>query len=141
MLVREQGNDLHLLSVVSPAWLKPGDVIAVKQAPTEFGEVNYELRTNPGGALLTLSNRLTTQPQRVVVHLPVGKNVTRVSAGGKGLKVQDSAVVIPAETREVTIRWTPKPGAHVFSYEKAVADYKAEYRRRHEAFVRTGVRP
>jgi hypothetical protein len=73
--------------------------------------------------------------------LPVGRNVTRVSVGGKVLKVQDGTVVIPADTREVTIRWTPKPGAHAFSYEKAVADYRAEYRRRYEAFVRTGMRP
>ena len=141
MLVREQGSDLHLMSVVSPTWLKPGGVIKVAQAPTEFGEVNYELHSNAGGAVLKLSNRFTKQPERVVLHLPVGMSVIAVSAGGKALKVLDRAVVVPADASEITIRWAPKPGARAFSYDKTVAEYKAEYRRRYDKFVRTGERP
>jgi hypothetical protein len=44
MLVREQGDELHLMSVVSPAWLADGDSIVVRDAPTEFGKVGYALQ-------------------------------------------------------------------------------------------------
>ena len=43
MLVREQGDELHLLSVVSPEWIGDGKTIAVKQAPTYFGTVAFTL--------------------------------------------------------------------------------------------------
>ena len=49
MLVREEGNDLHLLSVLSPEWVKPGSVVSVKRAPTDFGEVNLDLRSDKTG--------------------------------------------------------------------------------------------
>ena len=136
MLVREEGDDLHLMSVVSPAWLK--GMVSVKRAPTEFGEVNYELRPEAGGAVLSLQNRWSQAPATLVVHLPESVVVASVSADGKPARVANGAVTIPAGTREARFRWRIKPNAAAFSYAKAVADYKAEYRRRWEKFVRTG---
>ena len=48
---REEGNQLHLLSVVSPQWIGKGKTIAVSQAPTNFGPIAF-----------TLSSRLTAKP-------------------------------------------------------------------------------
>ena len=140
MLVREQGQELHLMSVVSPAWVKAGDVLRVRRAPTEFGEVNYELQCEAAGAVLRMENRFERAPAKLTLHLPLGMNVTGVSADGKAVQVSGDAITVPAGTREVRFRWTRKPGAAAYSYEKAVADYKTEYRRRYQQFLRTGER-
>ncbi len=39
----KKANQLHLLSVVSPAWIGKGKTIAVRQAPTNFGRVAFAL--------------------------------------------------------------------------------------------------
>src|SRR5207248_11708048 len=77
MMVREQGNDLQLLSVVSPEWVKPGGVISVKRAPTDFGQMNFELKSNTGGATLVLDNHVvsapgsnSTGPNSLILHMP-----------------------------------------------------------------------
>lgn len=38
MFVREQGGDLHLLSAISPEWVKDNKSISVNRSPTDFGE-------------------------------------------------------------------------------------------------------
>lgn len=39
IMVREEGDDLHLLSVLSPEWIGAGKTIAATQVPTYFGPV------------------------------------------------------------------------------------------------------
>jgi len=139
MMVREQGSDLHLLSAISPQWLQPGKAIAVQRAPTDFGQVNFTLSfPAERQAVLTLDNRFRARPQHLVLHLPWFMSVNSVEADGKQLAVSGNAVNLPAATRRVELRWTAKPKVAALSYDKAVAEYKAEYRRRYEQFLRTG---
>src|ERR1700716_4746569 len=37
MLVREERNGVVLMSAISPSWLRSGQVVAVRDAPTTFG--------------------------------------------------------------------------------------------------------
>ncbi len=146
MLVREQGRDLHLLSVISPDWVEPiaGDHIrrnvSVHRAPTEFGQVNFDLDTAPGQATLTLNNNFTQAPRAIVMHLPWFMEVTGVSADGKPAVIKDRTVTLPPTTRKVEMTWTKKPGTPALSYASAVREYKAEYARRFNEFLRTGNR-
>ena len=55
MLVREQSGELHLLSVLSPAWCNPGDVIEVGKAPTEFGSLEMKAVFRDQGMTLGLA--------------------------------------------------------------------------------------
>lgn len=139
MLVREeQDRRLHLLSVISPEWVKPGEAISVKRAPTNFGEVNFEMRFRDGGATMRLDNKFRDAPQQLVVHLPWFMNVSTVSADAKKLGVSNNAVILPVNTRQVEIEWQKKTDAAALSYQSAVREYKAEYRRRYERWVQTG---
>lgn len=139
MMVREQGADLHLLSCISPAWVKTGASIAVRRAPTNFGAVNFEMRfPTATQAVLKLENQFRDRPEKLVLHLPWFMNVTSVTANGKSLRVAGGAVQLPVETREVRIAWTKKPGTPAMSYTRAVENYKSEYRRRYAEFLRTG---
>lgn len=156
MMVREQGDDLHLLSVVSPEWVKPSDTISVRRAPTNFGEVNFALRSTTTGANLDLEGNLRgaavtfesgknrydvpnlLAPKRLILHLPWFMQTTKVVADGKPLQIDQNEVILPVNARQVEISWTKKPGAPQMSYATAVSDYKAEYRRRYNDWLRMG---
>ncbi len=140
MLVREQGNELHLLSVISPEWVKDGQKISVHRAPTNFGQANFDFEFAPGRATLTLDNRFVEKPQALVLHLPWFMEASRVLADGKEAAVRNGTVTVPISARKVEVTWTKKAGVPALSYEKAVQDYKAEYARRYAEFVRTGAR-
>ena len=145
MLLREDGDDLHLLSVLSPAWIGPGKTIAVRNAPTQFGPVAFTL-TQPDSthATLTLAPRFTTAPRQIVLHLPWFLRVTTVEADGRSLPVlpataqSSSTVTLPASAHTVHLTWSPlsaAPGANL-SYNAAVTAYKTEYARRYAAWLR-----
>jgi hypothetical protein len=153
MMVREQGNDLHLLSVISPEWVKPGDVITVKRAPTDFGQVNLEFRSDTIGATLVLDNHFSspssqgagsssqsgaTGPQSIVLHLPWFTKTSSVVADDKPMQVVGTTVKIPISARRVRLNWARLKDAPDLSYARAVTEYKAEYRHRYEQWQRTG---
>jgi hypothetical protein len=141
MLVREQGTDLHLLSVISPEWIQPGKEIRVERAPTTFGNINFALQCSSNThANLTVHANFTEAPARIVLHLPWFMNTTRVVANGKSLTILDNSVLLPLGDREVQVDWEKKADLQPMSYERAVADYKAEYARRYQIFLRTGER-
>ena len=70
MLIRERDGDLHLLSAVSPEWLKPGDEISVSRAPTAFGPMDLRVRRDPKRVHIELRPRFHTPPRAIVVHVP-----------------------------------------------------------------------
>ena len=152
MLVREEGNDLHLLSVLSPEWVKTGGVVSVKRASTDFGQVNFDLRSDKTGATLVLKNHFslsaqatgsTSQsevsgPDSLILHLPWFAKTTSVIADGKRMQIAGTAVKVPTNAEKVRINWTALKDAPDLSYARAVTEYKAEYRRRYEQWQRTG---
>ena len=152
MMVRDEGNDLHLLSVLSPDWVRPGNVISVKRAPTDFGQVNFDLRSDNNGATLVLENHFpeppaqaspatrseATAPEFIILHLPWFVKATSAVADGKSVQIAGGSVKVQANTRKVRLNWTWLANASQLSYARAVANYKAEYRRRYQQWQRTG---
>ncbi|MGB6830715.1 MAG: hypothetical protein WBE41_21895 [Terracidiphilus sp.] len=136
MLVREEGRQLHLLSVVSPDWIGKGKTIAVSQAPTYFGTVAFELeQPQDGAATLKLNTQFTSAPEAIVMHLPWFVDVHSATADGKAVVVKNGIVTVAAGTKEIDLRWTLKRDTPRMSYENAVAAYKAEYARRYQALM------
>lgn len=138
MMVREQGDNLHLLSVMSPEWVKAAETIAVKRAPTNFGTTEFAMTFTEGSAMLALSNHFRRGPKRLILHLPWFMQATKVTADGKQLQIVQNAVILPTNAKHVEIIWNKKADAPGLSYANAVAAYKAEYRRRYEEWQRTG---
>jgi hypothetical protein len=133
MLVREQGRDLHLLSAISPEWIGPGKRIAIRGAPTEFGELAYSLDQPDGAtAVLHLDARFTVAPRHVIVHVPWFMHVTTLTVDGKPARVEADAIRVAPTARELRLRWKKRAPAPNASYQQAVDDYKTEYARRFE---------
>jgi len=136
MLVREEGKDLHLLSVLTPEWLGAGKTIEVSKAPTYFGTVGFRLeQPTAREAVLHLANLFEAgrAPQSIVVHLPWFLTSLRATVDGKVVKETNGSLVIPADTKEVRLLWDLKPPP--MSYQQAVDDYKKEYARRYQQLM------
>jgi hypothetical protein len=136
MLVREDGNQLHLLSVISPAWIGAGKSISVRQAPSNFGAVAFTLdQPSANETVLHLNPAFTAPPQQIVVHLPWFVDLKSATADGKDLQASNGALSVSPGTKEVHIYWALKPNAPDMSYDRAVKDYKAEYARRYQILM------
>ena len=138
MLLREEQNDLHLLSVLSPAWTGTGQRVAVRNAPTYFGTLGFEANFRDNGMTLALDPKFERAPGRVVVHLPWFVKASAATADGKAVSIEKDRLAVPASTRKVDITWAAAGGTAGFSYREAVENYKREYRARYEKFLREG---
>ncbi|MFO8057312.1 MAG: hypothetical protein R6V10_08465 [bacterium] len=140
MLVREEGETLHLASAISPEWARPGERVSVENAPTYWGKLSYVIEFRLEGAVLNFSLQETetnhAKPEKVRFHLPYFVKTHSVTMDGRALEFEKEALDLPpscfnGEKKECTLRfeWERLP-AEELSYENMVEWYKAEYRRR-----------
>jgi hypothetical protein len=124
-------------SVLSPEWTKSGQRITLTNAPTEMGPLEMAFEFRPSGGVLTLNPTFRNSPSQIVVHVPWFVRPERATADGRVLATEGSAVRVPVQTKTVEFAWK-RIGSPTLSYETAVHDYLAEYRRRYAAFLRNG---
>ena len=144
MLVREQGDDLHLLSVTSPEWFKPGDTISVKRAPTNFGPVQFTMKTiDNGHATLEVGTTFPGGPKRIIVHAPWFLSVTAVRINDQAVS-PGPEIVIPIDSKHpvtshhIELQFSRNPDVPSLSYVNAVEQYQKDFRSRYEEFLKTG---
>ena len=136
MLVREEGEHLHLLSVVSPEWVGKDKTIAVTQAPTNFGTVAFTLeQPSDEDAVLHLNPSFTRAPQQIVIHLPWFVELKSATVDGKSADASKGTLSVSSAAKEIRLRWTVKADTQHLSYQQTVDDYKAEYARRYRELM------
>lgn len=138
MMVREQGDTLHLLSAISPQWVQRNEKITVSNAPTEFGPVDFTLSFGRKSASLVFKSCFTRVPAAIVFHLPWFMQVREVCVEGHSLVIRNGAVTLPVNTRQVEMDWSFKKDIAELSFSRTVDDYKREYRWQYEKFLREG---
>ncbi len=142
MLVREEGSELHLLSVVSPAWVGKGRTISAQQTPTCFGQVGFTLdQPLDGSAVLHLKTHFTSAPREIVVHLPWFVALRSAVADGRAVPATKGEIRVPSATRIIELHWIIKSDTPHLSYDTAVSDYKTEYARRYQALMHSTSNP
>lgn len=138
MMVREDEHKVHLLTVMSPAWMGAGKTIRVERAPTESGEVAFTL-TQPddhsANIALRTQWRENDKPAAVLLHLPWFAEVSRVTVDGKLVTPENGVVSVPIDAQEIHLEWTRRADTPDWSYDEAVAHYKQEYRRHYEIYM------
>ena len=129
MLVREQGDDLHLASALSPVWVRAGERIRITEAATFFGRVSYTMDVRDDGADVAITAKWRTPPRRMLLHVPWFVEVDTVRVDGKPASVDSGAVVLRPQARRVSYTWRPKERPDL-SYPTAVRHYLEKYHRR-----------
>ena len=135
MMVREDRDQVHLLSVVSPAWIGAGKRIDVQNAPTEFGVLGFTLtQTSDEAASLTIRTRWSKKPQALELHLPWFLDVSEVLADGEPVRPENGMVRLSPDARVVTLKWKLRGDAPHWSYDQAVEQFKAQYKARYARY-------
>jgi hypothetical protein len=139
MMVREEGDTLHLLSDVSPQWIGAGKRIAVERANTAFGTVSFTLQqASDTQAALALQTSFRVAPRQIELHLPWFLQFDHATADGVTLQASGNTIMLPAATRSVQLRWHKRTSAPTMSFAQTVASYKAAYVRRYQHLLSTG---
>lgn len=92
MLVREEGETLHLLSCVPDHWLIRSH-LRLTGAPIHFGTVSFDATTDRGVTRLEFTPKWRRRPAHLVIHAPVGKRIVLARAGERTLSVQNGTAV------------------------------------------------
>ncbi len=95
MLVMEEGDSLWLARATPRAWLEQGKKIHVKNAPTHFGTVDYEIVSHADNGKITATVEMPSRnPPKVVLlrfRHPKKTPIKSVTVNGKAWKDFDPA--------------------------------------------------
>jgi hypothetical protein len=95
MLVEEDGDTLWLARATPRVWLENGKRIAVENAPTHFGDVDYEINSAVNEGRITANVNLPSHPppREVLLQLrhPDASPIIRVTVDGKKWDKYDAA--------------------------------------------------
>jgi hypothetical protein len=98
LLVMEDGSSLWLARGTPRAWLEQGRRISVKNAPTRFGTVAYEIKSDVAHgrirATVTMPNRDPSVGVLLRFRHPKGSRIKSVLVNGKAWKDFDAAMEI-----------------------------------------------
>jgi len=137
MLVREEGETLHLCSVLSPSWLREGQRIDVSKAPTPFGSLDFSFAAGKEAGRLTLKPEFRDKPKEIILHLPWFVEVSGVLVDGKKHQTDGHLLRFSPDTQEVVIQWERKlTGA--MNYDLYVQEYKEKYKAKYKEFLEKG---
>ena len=147
MLVREDGQAIHLCSALSPAWTRPGDRIEVKDAPVwmnvpqpQAHKISFTIDFDQNRARVSIPAPLLPsgfeRDVKVILHTPYYLAVKDAKADGAPLPLTDEGIELQGSTCarqgcDLTIEFERLP-APAKSYLDSVEWYKSEYRRRWE---------
>ena len=74
----------------------------------------------------------------MVIRLPWFYEVQAAEADGRALRISEGKLIVAPSTHEVKVKGQFRPSAPDLSFERTVAQYKQEYRKRYADFLRTG---
>jgi len=137
MLVREDGQTLHLLSILSPSWLGEGQSIEVSNAPTNFGRLDFSLTTEKDEARLNLKPRFNQKPKEIILHLPWFVKVSEASVDSEKIQIEEDLLRLRPDPQQVVIKWEME---HVgaMGYDFYVQEFKEKYKDKYKEFLERG---
>ena len=117
-LVMERDQSLMIARAIPREWLASGKSIKVKDAPSHFGKVSYQIRYNPDSGKITGSLEVPKEypPEevRIYLRLPSDWSVQEVDSSCKATLDQEVPLAVTGDTCPVLI-WQKAVGKLNFS--------------------------
>lgn len=123
-------RELWLFHCLSPAWTRPGDQIAIRNAATEFGRVNAKMRFDAQGAAVAMSGKFHDPPAAYRLRVPYFKELTAFKTDAKQSRRDGDCIVLSPDATTARLEWRDKPGANLHTIENILTDYRSANRNR-----------
>lgn len=120
MIIREEGDELHIFSCLPPAWLIPGKRLSFLRFPTYFGNVSLSLYVMPKGGKLHIRASWLNPPSKIIIHAPPGYTFP-----------QGERIEVPADTQFIDFLWNKEEEIGI-NYESKVREYLAQRKKEEE---------
>lgn len=105
MLIREDGDLVWLAPAVPPSWMKPGNQVEVKNAPTRHGPLSFAVTARESGYVVNIG-LAPSAPGGCRWRVPGKRRIGRLVVDGRSAEVPpDRIVVIPAGVKRVAVIW------------------------------------
>jgi hypothetical protein len=117
-------RELCLFHALSPAWVKPGQRVAVTNAPTEFGKIDAAMTFDERGATVAIAARFHTPPAAYRIRVPYFKRLTGFESDAAAKRQEGDSIVVSPDTTKLTLRWEDKPDAHRGTWEDLLTEYR-----------------
>jgi hypothetical protein len=102
MLFFEENDRLVITPILPLEWLKKDNKIAIANAPSEFGEVNFEILVKgPKRLALQLNTIFTDTPKTIEWNLP--GNIKSVKIDGKEAGFSENKVLFSAQNNKIEV--------------------------------------
>ena len=139
MLVREDGENLHLCSTISPEWAKPGDSIEVRDAPVWLEvektllnfKLSYTLKFDENSAFFKIDHgpvsKNLNEKGNVIFHVPYFLDMKNVKSIDNDVELKDGTIEFPLKSCEIQMQFKRKD-LPARNYKTAVEKYKEKYK-------------
>jgi hypothetical protein len=120
-------RDLYLYPLISPAWIKPGKKIEIKNAPTEMGRISSTLRFVAHGAEVTVAADFHRAPRYIVLRVPYCVELASFRSNATRAFQMAGLIWFTPDVTELSIKWCTKPEAHDHNFQDILKSYRREY--------------
>lgn len=121
-------RDLHLFSVISPAWAIPGKSIVIRNAVTDMGLVSAEMHFTTGGARITIQNDFHHHPRNIILHIPYFVKLNDYETDAAHVRHDGNWLRLSPDVTEVELIWDVVESRGLF--EELLKMYRSEYAQR-----------
>jgi len=111
MFVTERGEELWLAPFVTTHWMQDGMTVAISNAPSRFGPLNYEIRSRVAEGVIDAGIKPPTRstPKAIVLRLrhPEGKPMRAVTVNGKphtDFDAERECIILQPTTEPIMVR-------------------------------------
>jgi len=135
MLVREYGGEaglnkkernLYLFSVISPAWVKPGNAVRTNNAVTEMGKLSASMQFRQNGADIVIQSRFHTPPTLILIAIPWFVELHEVKSDAVSYSKKDGYLKFSSDVTKIELSWKVKRGAFKNTYQDLLTTYREE---------------
>ena len=121
-------RELWLFHALSPAWVKTGEHVAIKNAPTEFGKISASMNFDKRGAQVSINSSFNEKPACIRIRIPYFKNLVSFKTDAKTSGQEGDCIILSPDVTTVRIEWRDKPGSDLHTVENILIDYRSSNR-------------
>jgi hypothetical protein len=119
-------RDLHLFSVVSPAWAVAGKEVTFTNAPTEMGLLSARMSFTGDGAEVSLHSRFHHPPRDLVVPVPWFVELDSFAADARRSERAGDVIRLSPDATHLSLRWHQRPGAQSRTFQELLLAFRRE---------------